>query len=89
LFGAGKTCPKKQGSKFQVRFELDGAGPRPRTGRRKRAFSFGTFQMESIRPSNTDPIPAQTSQHHVGIILIRFVGILIAAIAVMALLWSR
>ena len=45
--------------------------------------------MESIRPNNTDPIPVQTSQHHVGTILIRFVGILIAATAVMALLWSR
>ena len=45
--------------------------------------------MESIRPGNTDPIPARASQHHVGTILIRFVGILIASIAVMALLWSR
>ncbi|HEY0851791.1 MAG TPA: hypothetical protein VGD96_17895 [Bradyrhizobium sp.] len=45
--------------------------------------------MESIRPSNTDPIPVQTSQHHLGTILIRFVGILIAATTVMALLWSR
>ena len=45
--------------------------------------------MESIRPNNTDPIPVQASQHHVGTILIRFIGILIAAIAVMALLWSR
>jgi hypothetical protein len=31
----------------------------------------------------------RASQHHVGTILIRFVGILVAAIAVMALLWSR
>jgi len=44
--------------------------------------------MESIRPGNTDPIPVRVSQHHVGTILIRFVGILIASIAVMALLWG-
>ena len=45
--------------------------------------------MENIRPGNSDPIPVQASQHHIGTILIRFVGILIAAVAVMALLWSR
>ncbi|MFO1111419.1 MAG: hypothetical protein U1E61_19780 [Bradyrhizobium sp.] len=45
--------------------------------------------MESIRPNNTDPIPVQVSQHHVGTILLRFVGILFAAVAVMALLWSH
>ena len=45
--------------------------------------------MESIRPGNSDPIPVPASQHHVGTILIRFVGILFAAIAGMALLWSR
>jgi hypothetical protein len=44
--------------------------------------------MESIRPGTTDPIPVRASQHHVGTILIRFIGILAAAIAVMALLWS-
>jgi hypothetical protein len=60
-----------------------------KNGRRGRAFSFGTYQMEGIRPGNSDPIPVPASQHHVGTILIRFVGILFAAIAVMALLWSR
>jgi hypothetical protein len=45
--------------------------------------------MDSIRPGNSDQIPVPASQHHVGAILIRFVGILFAAIAVMALLWSR
>jgi len=45
--------------------------------------------MESIRPGNSDQIPVPASQHHVGTILVRFVGILFAAIAVMALLWSR
>ncbi len=45
--------------------------------------------MESIRPNQSEPIPVQASQHGVGTLLIRFVGILTAAIAVMALLWSR
>jgi len=45
--------------------------------------------MESIRPNQSEPIPVQASQHHVGTILIRFIGILITAVAVMALLWSR
>jgi len=48
-----------------------------------------TFFMESIRPDNTDPIPLRTSPHGVGTLMIRFVGLLIAAIAVMALIWSR
>jgi hypothetical protein len=45
--------------------------------------------MESIRPNQSEPIPVQTSSHHVGTILIRFVGILFVAVAVLALLWSR
>jgi len=45
--------------------------------------------MESIRPDNTDPIPLRTSPHGVVPLTIRFVGLLIAAIAVMALIWSR
>jgi hypothetical protein len=43
--------------------------------------------MESIRPNQSEPV--QASQHHVGTILFRFVGILVATVAVMALLWSR
>jgi hypothetical protein len=59
-------------------------------GREMRGRSvLGHYPMESIRPNNTDPIPVQASQHHVGTILLRFIGILIATIAVMALLWSR
>jgi hypothetical protein len=45
--------------------------------------------MQSVRPDNTDPIPLRQSQHNVGTILIRFVGLLIAAVVVMALIWSR
>jgi hypothetical protein len=45
--------------------------------------------MESVRPDNADPIPTQRSQHHVGSIMIRFVGLLLVFVLVMGLLWSR
>jgi hypothetical protein len=45
--------------------------------------------MESIRPDNSEPLPLRTPPHGVGTLTIRFVGLLIAAIAVMALIWSR
>lgn len=45
--------------------------------------------MESIRPGNSEPIPVQAAQHHVGTILIRFIGILVTIVVVMALLWSH
>jgi len=49
----------------------------------------GYIFMESIRPDNSEPLPLRTSPHGVGTLTIRFVGLLIAAIAVMALIWSR
>jgi hypothetical protein len=45
--------------------------------------------METIRPENTDPIPLRTSPHRMGTIMIRFVGLLVAAIVVLTLIWSR
>lgn len=45
--------------------------------------------MESIRPDTTDPIPLRSAPQNVGTILIRFVGLLIVAIAVLALIWLR
>ncbi len=45
--------------------------------------------METIRPDNADPLPLRASQHHIGTIMIRFVGLLFVAVAVLALLWSR
>jgi hypothetical protein len=45
--------------------------------------------METIRSENTDPIPLRTSPHRMGTIMIRFVGLLVAAIVVLALIWSR
>ncbi|WP_201449699.1 hypothetical protein [Bradyrhizobium sp. Ai1a-2] len=45
--------------------------------------------MQSVRPDNTDPIPLRQSTHSVGTIMLRFVGLLIAATVVMVLIWSR
>jgi hypothetical protein len=45
--------------------------------------------MQSLRPDNSDPIPLRTSPPRMGIIMIRFVGLLIVAVVVMALIWSR
>jgi hypothetical protein len=52
--------------------------------------SPGDFlHMKTIRPDNSDPIPLRTRPHNVGTIMIRFVGLLVAATVVLALLWSR
>jgi hypothetical protein len=45
--------------------------------------------METIRPENSDPIPLRGTSPPVGTIMVRFVGLLIIVIAVMALIWSR
>ena len=45
--------------------------------------------MKSVRPDNTDPIPLRNSPHHMGTIMIRFVGLLLAAVVILALIWSR
>jgi hypothetical protein len=60
-----------------------------RAALRGRSFFGDIFFMESIRPDNSEPLPLRTSPHGVGTLLIRFVGLLVAAIAVMALIWSR
>ena len=45
--------------------------------------------MQNVRPDNTDPIPLRQSPHGVGTIMLRFVGLLAAAVVVMVLIWSR
>jgi hypothetical protein len=45
--------------------------------------------MKSIRPDSTNPIPMRTSPHRMGTIMIRFVGLLVVAVVVLALVWSR
>jgi hypothetical protein len=45
--------------------------------------------MKTVRPDNSDPIPLRPQPQHVGTIMIRFVGLLLAAVVVLALIWSR
>jgi hypothetical protein len=45
--------------------------------------------MQSIRPDNSDPIPLRTSPHRMGILMIRFIGLLFVAVVILALAWSR
>ena len=45
--------------------------------------------MKSIRPDTTDPIPLRAAPHRMGTIMIRFVGLLVVAVVVLALIWSR
>ncbi|SHL21771.1 hypothetical protein SAMN05444159_5341 [Bradyrhizobium lablabi] len=45
--------------------------------------------MKSIRPDNTDPIPLRTAPPRMGTIMLRFIGLLVLAIAALALAWSR
>jgi len=45
--------------------------------------------MKTIRPDNTDPIPLRISPHRMGTIMIRFVGTLLLAVVVLALIWNR
>jgi hypothetical protein len=45
--------------------------------------------MKAIRPDTTDPIPLRMSPHSVGTIMIRFVGLLVVAVVILTLAWSR
>jgi hypothetical protein len=45
--------------------------------------------MENISPDNADPIPLRNAPQNVGTIMIRFVGLLVVAIAGLAMIWLR
>ena len=49
----------------------------------------GDVQMESIRPDTTDPIPLRPAPNQFGTIMLRFVGLLAVAVAVLAFVYSR
>jgi hypothetical protein len=71
-------------------FELAGPRLRPRAGIITRATSCGERSfMKSIRPDHTDPIPLRPPPPGMGTIMIRFVGLLVVAVVVLALAWSR
>jgi hypothetical protein len=45
--------------------------------------------MQTIRPDNSDPIPLRHSTPRMGTIMIRFFALLVLAVVVLALAWSR
>jgi hypothetical protein len=50
---------------------------------------WGHIAMKSVRPDHSDPIPLHTTPPRMGTIMIRFVGLLIVAVVVLTLIWSR
>ena len=58
-------------------------------GRDQVQVTLGISCMKTVRPDNSDPIPLRTQPHHVGTIMIRFVGLLVVAVVVLGLIWSR
>ena len=49
----------------------------------------GKIFMQTIRPDNADPIPLRHTPPRMGTIMIRFVGLLVLAVVVLALAWMR
>ena len=45
--------------------------------------------MKSVQPDNSNPIPLRSTSPRMGILMIRFIGLLVAAVVVLALIWSR
>jgi hypothetical protein len=50
---------------------------------------LGKIFMQTIRPDNSDPIPLRHSPPRMGTIMIRFFGLLVLAVVLLALAWSR
>jgi hypothetical protein len=63
--------------------------PGPGCDKADRITQRDSSSMQSIRPDNTDPIPLRHSPPRMGIIMIRFVGLLVLAVVVLALVWSQ
>jgi hypothetical protein len=45
--------------------------------------------VKTVRPNTTDPIPLRTSPPKIGTIMIRFMVLLVVAVGLLALAWSR
>ena len=45
--------------------------------------------MKSVQPDNSNPIPMRSTSPRMGTLMIRFIGLLVAAVVVLALIWSR
>ncbi len=45
--------------------------------------------MERMKPENMDPMPLREASPRIGTLMIRFAGLLLVAVALLALLYSR
>jgi len=45
--------------------------------------------VKTVRPNTADPIPVRNTPPKMGTIIVRFVGLLFVAVALLALAWSR
>jgi hypothetical protein len=47
------------------------------------------METEAMQANNADPVPLRTSQHRVGTLVIRFIGLLFLSVTALALVWIR
>jgi hypothetical protein len=55
------------------------------------ALTGGTSLMEikAMQPDDANPIPLRMSQHGIGTLVIRFIGLLFLSVTALALVWIR
>ena len=49
----------------------------------------GKIFMKSVAPDNTGRLPLRSSPQRIGILVIRFIGLLLVAVVALGLAWSR
>ncbi len=47
------------------------------------------METKAMQPDDADPLPLRMSQHSVGTLVIRFIGLLFLAVTALALVWIR
>jgi hypothetical protein len=57
--------------------------------RASQCISAGGNIVQTIRPNTTDPIPHRATPPRMGTIIVRFIGLLVIAIGLLAWAWSR
>jgi hypothetical protein len=53
------------------------------------AAAVGELSVKTVRPNTTDPIPTRTTPPSMGTIMVRFLALLVVAVGLLALVWSR
>jgi hypothetical protein len=47
------------------------------------------MEIKAMQPDDADPIPLRMSQHGIGTLVIRFIGLLFLSVTALALVWIR